>query len=438
MTNLGSYLSPSFAHSGEPQVGHSPAASNKATASETIDRLKELRAEAFQELSGNILPFSMHFVVDREHGGFYGHVANNRVAPKEAPKGLVQHSRMLWIFAHASRLVGDPDYPPVALRALDALSDWFWDVAHGGFFWMVDHLGQPLQTIKFAYGQAFALYGLVEYHLVCSDAQCLERAIEIYHLLERYGRDPEYGGYWEACHRDWSLAADRHLDETDLPVAKGMNTHLHILEAYTNLLRTWDDGGLKASLQALIHIILRHILNRETHHLSLFFDREWRSLSDIVSYGHDIECSWLLVEAAEVLGNPELLAQVQEAALQMAYATLEHGVDADGGLFDAGTPSGVTGHAKDWWPQAEALVGFLNAYQLNGDPRFLDASLASWHFVQEYLVDREYGEWFETIDELGCPLDRAKAGLWKTPYHNGRACLEIMGRVQELTGDARG
>jgi mannobiose 2-epimerase len=401
-----------------------------------MDRLVQFRSEVFQELTGNILPFSMHFVADREHGGFYGQVANDRTVQKKAPKGLVQHSRILWTFAHAYRIVGDPEYLLSAFHARKALINWFWDREHGGFFWMVDYRGQPLQTDKFTYGQAFAIYGLAEYHLAYGNAQCLDRAIELCRLLERHSRDPEHGGYWEVCHRDWTPAPGQCVDETALPVAKGMNSHLHVLEAYTNLLRAWDDGDLRASLQALVHTMLRRILNPDTHQLALFFDREWRPLSDRVSYGHDIEGSWLLAEAAEVLGDPELITQIREAALQMAYATLERGVDADGGLFYEGDSSGVIERGKVWWPQAEAIVGFLNAYQLNGDPRFLDASLASWRFVQEQLVDEKHGEWFQAGDEAGRSHDREKAGPWKTPYHNGRACLEVMERIRKLTGSA--
>jgi mannobiose 2-epimerase len=401
-----------------------------------MDRLAQLRSQVFQDLTDNILPFSIHFVADREHGGFYGHVANDRTVQKEASKGLVQHSRMLWTFAHADRVLVDPEYALIALHAWEALANWFWDAEHGGFFWMVDYLGQPLQTDKFTYGQAFAIYGLAEYHLAIGSAQCLDRAIDLFHLLELNSSDPEHGGYWEACHRDWTPAPEQRVDETALPVAKGMNTHLHVLEAYTNLLRAWDDGDLRTSLHVLLHTMLRRILNPYTHQLSLYFDREWRPLSDRVSYGHDIEASWLLVEAAEVLDDPETLTHVQEAALQMAYATLQRGVDADGGLFYEGDPSGVTERSKVWWPQAEAVVGFLNAYQLNGDPRFLDASLASWRFVQERLVDKEHGEWFHTVDEEGRPRDYEKAGPWKTPYHNGRLCLEVMKRIRKLTGSA--
>lgn len=397
-----------------------------------IDRLRQLRAEARQELTGNILPFSILHVLDREQGGFYGHVANDRTIQAEAPKGLVQHSRMLWTFAQAGRAVGDAGYGQVALHAYRALMDWFRDAEHGGFFWMVDYRGRPLETAKFVYGQAFALYGLAEQHRASGDAGCLEEAIELYRLLEGHCRDLEHGGYWEACQRDWTPAPEVHVDPTPLPVAKGMNTHLHLLEAYTNLLRVWDDAGVRARLQALIQGTLDQILNPETHHLGLYFDRQWRPLSDRISYGHDIEGSWLLVEAAEVLGEPALLDRVREATLQMAYTVLEQGVDSDGGLFDEHDPTGEREQAKTWWPQAEAVVGFLNAYQLSGDASFLEASLASWAFIRQYFVDREQGGWFHTVDGRGCPHDREKAGPWKTPYHGSRACLEMMDRTSKM------
>jgi len=399
-----------------------------------MDKLRHLRAEVFQELTENILPFSMHFVVDRERGGFYGRVANDRTVQREAPKGLVQHSRILWTFARAHRILGGPDYLPVISHARNALLKWFRDNGHDGFFWMVNYRGQPLQTDKFTYGQVFSIYGLAEDYLASGNTESLERAIGIYHLLEKHCRDSEQGGYWEARQRDWSAAPGRRVDETNLPVVKGMNTHLHLLEAYTNLLRAWDDRGMRASLESIVYIMLSRILNPDTCHLSLFFDQEWKSLSDSISYGHDIEASWLLVEAAEVLGDQGLLTQVRAAALQMAHATLEQGIDANGGVFDEGSPSGVTRRGKTWWPQAEAMVGFLNAYQLSGDPHFLDASLASWRFIKKYIVDKDHGDWFWGVDETGRPCDREKAGPWKTPYHNGRACLEVMQRIKKLTG----
>jgi len=410
-----------------------------------MDRINELRAALLAEATENILPFSVRYVLDQEQGGFYGHVANDGRAEREAPKGLVQHGRMLWTFAHAGRILVNPEYWPIALHAYSALIDWFQDREHGGFFWTVDHRGRPLDTHKFTYGQAFVLYGLAEQQRAGGGRRCLEQAIELYHLIEERCRDPQGGGYCEVRRRDWSPAPDRHLDPTPLPVARGMNTHLHLLEAYASLLRAWDDAGLlralrdglRASLRALIHTLLDHVLDPQTHHLALYFDRDWRPLSGEVSYGHDIEASWLLVEAAEALGEPELLARTCEAALQIAYAVLQQGLGADGGLFDEGDPREAAGRDRCWWPQAEAMVGFLNAYQLNGDRRFLEASLASWAFARKYLSDRRHGEWFHSVDAAGRPVDREKAGPWKTPYHNTRACLEILARTQKMTCHSR-
>jgi mannobiose 2-epimerase len=397
-----------------------------------MDRLTELCAQVLQELTGNILPFWMQVAADRERGGFFGHIANNGTVQKQAPKGLVQHSRMLWTFSRAARSLADSEYRRIAAHALEAL-DLFWDDVHGGFFWMIDHRGQPLETDKLTYGQAFAIYALAESQMAGVGAHSLERAIKLYRLLEEHCRDSQHGGYWEARHADWTPAPGLCVDETPLPVAKGMNTHLHALEAYTGLLRAWNDSGLRISLQSLIEILLGHVLNRDTHHLQLFFDRDWLPLSDRVSYGHDIEASWLLVEAAEVLENPQLLGRTREAALRMAGATLGQGVDGDGGLFNEGDLSGPTDRTKYWWPQTEAIVGFLNAYQMSGDRRFVDASLASWHFAREQLVDRQHGEWFHSASEPDRAPDAVKGGPWKTPYHNARACLEVMRRVEELT-----
>jgi mannobiose 2-epimerase len=394
-----------------------------------MDRLQELRAAARNELVSNVLPFSMRYVVDHERGGFFGYVANDNTVDKEAPKGLIQHTRMLWTFTHARHVLDDPSYSPIADHARQAITGWFADAAHGGYFWMVDPHGHAMQTDKLTYGQAFTIYALAEDYRASGNAESLQQAITLYHLLEERCRDAEHGGYSEGCHRDWTPAPELCVDTTELPVVKSMNVHLHMMEAYSTLLRAWPDPALKASLRQLVEIMLGHVLNRRAHHLSLWFDGEWRPLSDHISYGHDIEGSWLLIEAAEVLHDRELLARAHTAALSMAYATLGRAVDADGGLFSEGVPSGVTDRSKVWWPQAEAVVGFFNAYQLNGDPRFLEAALASWRFIQEHIVDHEHGDWFWGLDEAGRPLDREKAGPWKAAYHSGRTCMEIMRRI---------
>jgi mannobiose 2-epimerase len=214
---------------------------------------------------------------------------------------------------------------------------------------------------------------------------------------------------------------------------KSQNTHLHILEAYTNLMRVWDNRYLKKQQHSLIDIMLNQITNLQTHHLILFQDADWTPKSDHVSYGHDIEASWLIPEAAEVLGDHDLIAKVKPRALKMAQAVYEEGLDSDGAIFYESTPDGEVDTRKAWWPQVEAAVGFLNAYQMSRQEYFLDAALKSWDFIEEYLIDRHYGGWFYFANhDTAEHKDEPKVSFWKCPYHNSRACMELSTRLQTL------
>jgi len=272
---------------------------------------------------------------------------------------------------------------------------------------------------------------LSEYVLATGNERELETAVSLYHLLEKHAYDAEHGGYFDMFSQDWQQRLAENVDEINAPVAapiaKTMNTNLHVMEAYTNLLRVWPDKALQKSLRRLIRLHLDQIVNQETGHLRLHFSADWQSLHDGISHGHDIESTWLMVEAAEVLGDDDLLVEVVPVSLQMAQVAFDEGLDGDGGLNDAPETA-----VKEWWPQAEALVGFFNAYQLTKQPHFLDAVLRCWAFIREKLVDKQHGEWFWGVQPDGRVLDKDKAGPWKTPYHNGRACLEIMQRISKL------
>lgn len=386
--------------------------------------LTEFSAQLEAELTEKLLPFTMDHVLDLECGGFYGHVANDLSINKKAPKGLVQHSRLLWVYAHAFRIVGDPDYLRTASRAYWYLVDNFWDTVYEGLVWLVDAQGQPVDKHKIVYGQAFALYGLSEYFQATGEQQSLDMAVALFRALENNALDQRYGGYFEAFSREWRFTDEVNVDETAVPTVKSMNTNLHVLEAYTNLLRAWPVPQVKASLRAQIGVMLERIIDRERWQMKRHFGAEWRSLTDTISYGHDIEASWLLVEAAEVLGDEKLLAEVSQVAVHMAQAAYDKGLNDDGSLRDTSE-----NNDKVWWVQSEAVIGFFNAFQLTGKEYFLEASLGCWQTIQDSLIDRQYGEWFFGLGDDGRPLERAKAGLWKTPYHNGRACMEIMRRV---------
>jgi mannobiose 2-epimerase len=391
----------------------------------------DFRRQLEEELTGNILPFWMTHVVDKVNGGFYGAVTNDMQVLNEVPRSAVLCARILWTFATAYQILGGEHYLSMAQWAYDYLSRVFWDQEYGGVYWGVDYKGNPVHNRKHHYAQAFAIYGLSEYYRATQEPQSLELAQTVFHLLEDHGYDKDYQGYIEGNSREWKPLADVRLGESDPNCRKSMNTMLHILEAYTNLLRVWHDAHLKAQHRALIETFLHHIVDRQTGYLKLFFDDAWHSLSENVSYGHDIESSWLLWEAAQAHGDSALLAQARESAIDIAAAVYRDGIDDDSSLFEEGNPQGPTYTVdKSWWAQAEAIVGFYNAYQLSGQARFAEAAYRCWIYVQAKMVDREHGDWFKYLHRDGTPDNgRFKAGPWECPYHHSRACFEMLARL---------
>lgn len=387
-----------------------------------------------KELTGNILPFWMNRVKDPA-GGFFGGVDCDGVVQAQSERSAVVNSRILWTFSIATRVLGD---------AYRASADWayayfkahFIDRECGGVYWMVDAAGRPLSMRKQIYAQAFAIYALSEYARATQNRESLDVAISLYRLIEQHGCAPVHQGYWEARARDWGALEDQRLSEKDLNVPKSMNTHLHVMEAYTNLLRVWRDPELVAKQAALLRVTMDRIVDAKTGHFKLFFDMEWNSQNDHVSYGHDIEGSWLLVEAAEVLGDATLLERARALACKMADAVYAQGLDRDGSLFyEADVAGRMIDPKKHWWAQAEALVGFYNAYQMTKDERYRTAAKGVWDYIATKVVDRVHGEWHAKLSPDGRPLpyaedsDACLAGPWKCPYHNARACFEMLARL---------
>lgn len=394
-----------------------------------------LRDELYAELTERLLPFWADKALDERHGGFVGQITHHGTVVADAEKGVVLNARILWTFSAAHRLLGAGAYRAEADRAFAYLDEHGWDAEHEGVFWSLDHRGEPLNTRKQTYAQAFAIYGLSEYYRATKATAALERAIRLFELIEAHAHDPQHGGYIEAFRRDWSALDDMRLSEKDLNAPKTTNTLLHVLEAYTNLYRVWPDDALRSQLTALTERFLDTVIDAETHHLRLFFDRDWSLQSTLVSYGHDIEAAWLLLEAADVLGDADLRARVRAATLAIARTTLREGQDADGGIFYETDSARDTD--KHWWPQAEAIVGFLVAYQETRDAAFLDAAVAAWDFARRCVLDREHGEWFGRVSRDGVPYeDEDKVGFWKCPYHNARACFEAVERLSRSEAPA--
>ena len=421
--------------------------------------VQTMKQEMQDVLQDNILRFWLDKMQDQEHGGFYGRIDGNGVLHPDAEKGAILNARILWSFSAAYRVLENQEYLEAATRAKEYILEHFIDAEYGGVYWSVDYKGHPLDTKKQFYAIGFAIYGLTEYARATGDREALEYALDLYDCIEEHAFDREYNGYIEACTREWGTIADMRLSELDANYPKSQNTHLHIIEPYTNLLRCLREFQAKqscdyvpaigavlpvgisvpmetivaveASLRNLIDIFTDKILNPETHHLDLFFEMDWtRGAGHLESYGHDIECSWLMHEAALVLGDQKVLEKIETVVRQVAKAS-EKGLRPDGSMIHEANLD--TGHVDDdlhWWVQAENVVGWYNLWQHFGDEDALKKAARCWQYIKDNLVDNKNGEWFwsrhpdgtlNTVDD--------KAGFWKCPYHNSRMCLEILERA---------
>ena len=394
--------------------------------------IRTMREEMLSELTGNILPFWMDRMADKENGGFKGRITGTGEEDPTALKGAILNARILWTFSAAYRITGRPEYLEYATRAKTEVTDRFYDRTYGGVYWSLSPDGTPYETKKQIYAIGFAIYGLSEYSRATGDAEALDYAIRLFHDIEKHSADHSLGGYFEAFTRDWGQIGDMRLSDKDINECKTMNTHLHILEPYTALYRVWKSPALEERLRALISIFTGRILDRSTGHLQLFFNEKWESSHHIVSYGHDIEASWLLYEAASVLGDPELLSEIKETATAIADAAAEGYIPGGGMIYEFHGDTGAIDADRHWWVQAETTVGYFNLWQITGRRDALGKALGSWKFIKEHIIDCKNGEWFWSLRSDGTVnTEDDKAGFWKCPYHNSRMCMEIIERTEE-------
>lgn len=386
-----------------------------------------------RELEFNILPFWLDHSVDHKNGGFIGELTHDFVVISDAYKGLVLNTRLLWFFSAMAGFTKNERCFELADYAYQTLRNEFWDDRHGGGFWRLDKHGNPADKLKKTYGQGFFIYSLVEYYLLRRDIEALNLAKELFHLIETYSLDTEYQGYFEVLEEDWRLAVTHQLSKEDMDAPKSMNTHLHLLEAYTHLYSVWKDPQLAERLRGLIDIFLHKILDSETGHFQLFFDSAWNSKNRHISFGHDIEGSWLLCRAAEVLGDAVLHKVVAQTAVSIAQSVYLKGLNSRSGLIYKSDGISELNLEAHFWCQAEAVVGFLNAFQLSRRPHFLESAWKTWQFIENCQVDKEYGGWFWKLDDQYRP-DRSMPRIseWKCPYHNGRGCIEVVQRLKDL------
>ena len=392
-------------------------------------QLLTYREELGRELD-DILKYWLKNTPDLKEGGFIGQINEGGQAIAIADKGSVLNARILWSFSAAFNLTGDGFYLKYAESAFKYINSYFIDKQFGGVYWSVNYKGIKQNAKKQIYASAFTIYGFAEYYRATRISSVLDIAISLYETVIEKSLDQENGGYFEAFSETWSPIDDLRLSQKDVNVQKSMNTNLHVLEAFSNLYSIWPDKDLKNHISSLLKNFSDHIIYPGLNCQVLFFDNKWNPKSTTVSYGHDIEASWLLLEAAEIIGETDLIENFKVQALKLASQAMV-GLDTDGGLFYEYEPENkmLIGE-KHWWVQAEAMVGFFNAWEISNENIFLDASLKCWQFTQKYILDKNRGEWYWGVGADHSPMiGQDKVGIWKCPYHNTRACIELIRRI---------
>jgi mannobiose 2-epimerase len=381
------------------------------------------KLELINELT-NIFSYWIDYSIDDENGGFVGEISYDNKVKKNSKKSVVLNTRILWAFSSAYIFNPKPEYLEMAKRAYDYILKYFWDAENGGVYWEIDSNGNPLNTNKIIYGQGFALYGFSEFYKATGNKESLEYSIKIFELIEKYSYDSIYGGYIEAFSKEWKV----------INSIKTMNTHLHIIEPYTNLYCVWKNELLGKKLKDLIYVFLEKIIDPKSQNFNLVFKLNWEILSNEISYGHDIEGTWLLNEAAQVYGDESLINKVKEITIKMSDKVLENGIDFDGSIFyEFNKSKNHLNTDKHWWAQAEGMVGFLNSYQITKDQKYLQEFEKLWEFIKNNIIDKKNGEWFRMVRKDGtiCKID-PKVSFWKCPYHNSRALIEVIKRLQTI------
>ena len=367
---------------------------------------------------------------DDAFGGYYGYMSQDLQVDKEAEKGCILNSRILWFFSEAAMLLGREDLRREADHAYDFLTRHCIDRTHGGIFWSMTYDGKPLDTTKHTYNQGFAIYALSAYYRLTGNHEALGLAKEIFGLIEAHCTDEV--GYLEAFTADWGPESNEKLSENGVMAEKTMNTLLHVFEGYSGLYQATEDEAVGRAMERILGIYADKIWSPELKRQLVFFDKDYNSIIDLYSYGHDIESSWLMDWGCALLKKPELTAKISAINAQMAQATCEAAWNHDSLANEC--DRGEVNELRIWWVQAETVVGLAHQWQKCGEERYREAAAATWRFIEEHLVDkREGSEWFWCVDKFGVPTPgKPIVEPWKCPYHNGRMCMELMRRDPDI------
>ncbi len=394
-----------------------------------MERLKKIKAELFKHGESGILDFWCKYSIDTLNGGLYGELDYKGGAIKEAHKGLVQHARFLYSFSLAYEVYKKSQYLDYATKTYSFLTKHFYDPKNEGYFYKVAFNGKPVMDIKHIYAESFVVYALSEYAIAGNVSESFDKALSLFRKIEKIARDDKFGGYAESFSVDWK-EIDQPSDYGIAGKRKTMNTHIHLLEAYTSLLKACKHFGkesekreVKKSLQELANLVSFKIFRPSVNSLGLYFEKDWSLLPSPISYGHDIELSWLLGEANHELENPERLSEHQEVQKRLIANVVQYGIDSKSGklFYEGDETNKIIKSDAVWWSQAESMVGLYLGYKDFKDEKMLKAFYGIYDWCMNTQFDKEHLEWFEN------PAKREmhKGHNWKTPYHNLRACMTV-------------
>lgn len=386
-----------------------------------------MKKEMYSHLTGSLIPFWKN-LRDNEYGGYYGFLSNDLILDKKAVKGCILANRILWFFSNAYTLLKDESVLNEAKHSFEFVKNHCIDKEYGGCFWMVTYDGKPEDTMKHTYNQAFCIYALSSYYEASGDNEALKMAMDIFHIIE--AKCVNEFGYVEAFDRSFGPISNEALSTNGVIAEKTMNTVLHVMEAYTELYRVSHNQEVKEKLNNILNTVIVNLFNPEKERLEVLFDNEYNSLIDLHSYGHDIEASWLMDRAVQVLGDTPHKEKIAYISNVLAKKIYDRAFDGHSVLNEC--ENGVDNLHRIWWIQAESVVGFLNAYQKDKTKEhYLKASEDIWEFIKNNVVDKRPGsEWFWEVDGNGVPYtEHAMVEPWKCPYHNGRMCIEVIRRL---------
>ncbi len=385
------------------------------------------------ELTQHIIPF-WNSLKDDVNGGFTGFMDSALNIDKNGEKGVILHSRILWFYSNAYMLLKDESLLEYAEHAYKFLTEKCVDRKYGGVFWSMNADGSVKDDFKHSYCQAFFIYALSSYYRASGNKSALDLAYRVVQLVEEKCTDDV--AYLETMSRDWSseLRNDE-LSENGLMADKTMNTTLHLMEAYTELYLADRNEMVLERLKFMLELTYNKIFDRQNDKLLVFFDRNMDVIGDIYSYGHDIEATWLIDRACDVIGDKDISAKFGEMNKRIARKIADVAYHKESGSLLNESENGVVNTWRIWWVQAETVVGFINAYQRGyGDAEYMDIAANVWDYIKNNIIDkREGGEWHSQLDENGQFAEfKPMVDPWKCPYHNGRMCIEAISRLESM------